>query len=228
MIQRKYVRESGRDYALRVLKERIIVLDLAPGSMVSENELAAEMGLSRTPVREALIELSKVQIVQIYPQKGSSIALIDYALVEEAQFVRQVLECAVTALACHMASPADLRKLEQNLKLQQFCLDNQDNDQLMALDNAFHSDLFRIARKPLGYTLMDNLQIHFDRVRRMALTTVKQSHVVEDHQAILAAIAQRDEETAREKMTQHLSRYRVDEGALRQRDPGYFAETQGS
>ena len=51
-------RETGRDYALRTIKENIIRLELAPGSMVSENELAAAMGLSRTPVREALIELS--------------------------------------------------------------------------------------------------------------------------------------------------------------------------
>ena len=58
-------RESGRDYALRTIKENIVSLELAPGSQISENALAAEMGLSRTPVREALIELSKVEIVEI-------------------------------------------------------------------------------------------------------------------------------------------------------------------
>ncbi len=52
-------RETGRDYALRMIKDNIIRLELAPGSLISENELAAEMGLSRTPVREALIELSR-------------------------------------------------------------------------------------------------------------------------------------------------------------------------
>ena len=61
-------RETGREYALRVLKENIINLGLAPGSQISESELSSEMGLSRTPVREALIELSKVKIVEIYPQ----------------------------------------------------------------------------------------------------------------------------------------------------------------
>ena len=52
-------RETGRDYALRTIKDNIIHLELAPGSMVSENELAAAMGLSRTPVREALLELQR-------------------------------------------------------------------------------------------------------------------------------------------------------------------------
>ena len=84
-------RETGRDYALRTIKDNIIHLELAPGSMVSENELAAAMGLSRTPVREALIELSKVKIVEIYPQKGSAVALIDYDLVAESRFMRKVL-----------------------------------------------------------------------------------------------------------------------------------------
>ncbi|UQT49404.1 GntR family transcriptional regulator [Flavonifractor plautii] len=54
-----------------MLKDNIVRLELKPGSLVSENELAAEMGLSRTPVREALIELSKVKIVEIYPQRGA-------------------------------------------------------------------------------------------------------------------------------------------------------------
>ena len=58
-------RETGRDYALRTIKDNIIKLELAPGSPVSENELAAELQLSRTPVREALIELSKVKVIEI-------------------------------------------------------------------------------------------------------------------------------------------------------------------
>ena len=96
-------RETGRDYALRTLKDNIVRLALKPGSLVSENELAAEMGLSRTPVREALIELSKVKIVEIYPQRGSAIALIDCHMVEEAGFMRRVLECAVIELDCMLA-----------------------------------------------------------------------------------------------------------------------------
>ena len=77
------MRETGREYALRNLKDNIIHLELKPGSMVSENELAAQMGLSRTPVREALMELSKVRLVDVYPQRGSAVALIDYDLVED-------------------------------------------------------------------------------------------------------------------------------------------------
>ena len=62
--------ETGRDYAMRVLKDNIIRLELEPGSIISDRELAAEMSLSRTPVREAFLELAKVKIVEIYPQRG--------------------------------------------------------------------------------------------------------------------------------------------------------------
>ena len=75
-------RESGRDYALRNIKENIVNLELAPGSQISENELADELGLSRTPVREALIELSRVGIIETHPQRKSTVSLIDCDLVE--------------------------------------------------------------------------------------------------------------------------------------------------
>ena len=70
-ISERLPRESSRDYALRIIKDNIISLRLEPGSQISENELATEMGLSRTPVREALIELAKVKIIETYPQRKS-------------------------------------------------------------------------------------------------------------------------------------------------------------
>ena len=90
-------RETARDYAFRMIKDNIIRLELEPGCLISENELAAELGLSRTPVREALIALSRARVVEITPQKRSIVAPIDETLVEEARFVRDVLECAVVA-----------------------------------------------------------------------------------------------------------------------------------
>ena len=70
----RHPRENGRDYAMRVIRDGIISLELEPGSVISDRELATEMNLSRTPVREALLELAKVKIVEIYPQRGSIVA----------------------------------------------------------------------------------------------------------------------------------------------------------
>lgn len=219
----RYPRETGREFALRVIKNNIIRLELEPGSHVSEKNLADEMGLSRTPVREALIELAKGGIVEIYPQRGSVVALIDYSLVEEARFMRSVMENAVVRLVCEMASPEDILKLGENLKLQEFYLDSTDTGRLMELDDEFHKLLFDIAQKSQSYLLMQNLTLHFDRVRNMALSAVKELKIVQDHQAIVEAIRQRDAEKAGELMEIHLSRYKIDEEAIRRKyDARYF------
>lgn len=218
----RYSKETGREYALRMLKDNIIHLDLIPGSMLSENELSAEMHLSRTPVREALIELSKVKIVEIYPQKGSAVALIDYNLVEEARFMRNVLECAVVELACKMAGKEAVMELKENVKLQEFYLENRSPEKLLKLDDEFHQLLFHITGKNQVYQLMDSITIHFDRIRSMSLIAVKDLKTISDHQAIVEAIAAKDGAMAKELMEKHLSRYKIDEEALRKEYPGYF------
>ncbi len=218
----RILKETGREYALRMLKDNIIHLDLIPGSMLSENELSAEMSLSRTPVREALIELSKVKIVEIYPQKGSAVALIDYDIIEEARFMRNVLECAVVELACKSPSKEDLLKLQENVRLQEFYMENRTSERLLELDNEFHQMLFHMTGKDQVYQLMDSITIHFDRIRSMSLEAVKELKLVSDHQAIVEAIIAQDSNKAKTLMEKHLSRYKIDEKALREKYPGYF------
>ena len=215
-------RETGRDYALRNIKENIVNLELAPGSQISENELAAEMGLSRTPVREALIELSRVRIIEIHPQKKSTVPLIDYDLVEESRFMRNLLECAVVELDCEMAGPVDLERLSANIRLQKFYLDNYYTNELMTLDNQFHGILFEVAKKTQIFALMQNITIHFDRVRSMALSTVKNTKIVQDHESIFLAIQEKDPQRARELMEIHLNRNKIDAADIRAAYPQYF------
>lgn len=216
------LKETGREYALRMLKDNIINLDLIPGSMLSENELSAEMNLSRTPVREALIELSRVKIVEVYPQKGSAVAFVDYELVEEARFMRDVLEGAVVELVCKMASDKDIENLKENVRLQEFYMENRSPKKLLELDNEFHRMLFHITSKDQVYHLMDSITIHFDRIRSMSLTVVKDLKTISDHKEIVEAIALKDPDTAKKLMEKHLSRYKFDEEALRREYPGYF------
>lgn len=223
IIPERKEKESGRDYALRTLKENIIDLELAPGSMVSENELSAQMGLSRTPVREALIELSKVKIVEIWPQRGSAIALIDYDLVEEAQFLRKVLECAVAELCCGMAGEEDLYLLRENIARQKLYEGSgATNARFLTLDNDFHALLFRIAKKSEIHAMMGSLAIHFDRVRNLTLKDVNVRNVIRDHEELVAAVEAGDGAEARRIMDLHLSRFRVAEKQVRDRFPQFF------
>lgn len=216
-------KETARDYAFRTLRKNIVNLKLQPGSMVSEKELADEMGISRTPTREALIELSKSQIVDILPQKGSYISKIDYNLVDEARFMRLVLENAVVETVCDVATEEDHRILLQNISMQEIYLNSSSFRQFFQLDNEFHEQLFIIARKTQIYHLMDSMMIHFDRVRMLRLLTDKEvQELLDDHRAILDAIMRKSKIEAGALMTSHLSRYKVDEELIRRDYPDYF------
>ena len=215
-------RESGRDFALRVLKDNILQLELAPGSMVSENELAAQMGLSRTPVREALMSLAKVKLIEVYPQRGSAVAPIDYELVEEATFMRGVLDASVVELACEMASDEQKVALEENVALQERYLTEGRMEALMQLDNELHQMLFAIAHNEQTWEMLSGFTVHFDRVRRMALDAPRNDRNVADHRAIVQAVVAGDKAEARRAMELHLSRYRVDEELLRERYPASY------
>lgn len=216
-------RETAREYALRVIRYNIVMLDLKPGSSISENELAGELGISRTPVREALIELGRTSVVETYPQKGSSISLIDFTLVEEAVFLRQVLEKSIVELACDLADEKDILKLEENVNLQEFYLNNNSMERLIKLDNKFHSDLFRICHKERICEMMQNMMIHFDRVRTLNAEPLKSNKIIGDHRALVDAIRNKDKQLADEIIVKHLLRYKLDQDELMNKYPEYFA-----
>ena len=111
--------ETARRYAYRAIKNRIISLDLKPGAPFNDMEFAAQLGVSRTPVREAVIQLGEEsRIIEIFPQKGMRIALIDVELVEEARSLRTLLEKSMARMACDMAGEEDIRWLSENVRLQ--------------------------------------------------------------------------------------------------------------
>ncbi len=214
--------ETAREYALRILKNNIISLELKPGGSISENELAKELGISRTPIREAIIDLHNAHIVEIFPQKGSYISLIDSNLVEESRFLREVLDIAVIRLACQIATAEDIAKLEENVKLQEFYLSNYDSNKIMELDNEFHKMIFTMTKKDSIYAMKNTIMIHFDRVRVLSLVCVKDTKIVMDHKMMLEAIKNKDEDAAVELVKKHLSRYHIQEEELREQYSEYF------
>ncbi|HKM21913.1 MAG TPA: GntR family transcriptional regulator [Lachnospiraceae bacterium] len=221
-ITNKLAGETARDYAFRMLKENIISLELKPGSSISENELARELGISRTPVREAIIDLNKALIVEIYPQRGSYIALIDGDLVEESRFMRKVLDTAVIELACSMATKEDIALLEDNVKLQEYYLQNVAADKILELDNEFHKMIFSMTKKERIYAMKSTLMIHYDRVRTLSMVAVKDMKIVNDHRMMLEAIRHHDPVQASQLVEKHLNRYQIDEAEIRKKYPEYF------
>ena len=221
-ITEKVSGETAREYAFRIIKNNIVSLELQPGSSISENELSKELGVSRTPIREAIIDLNNALIVEIYPQRRSYISLIDSDLVEESRFLREVLDTAVIELACDVATEADLTKLEENVKLQEFYLENFVPDKIMELDNDFHKTIFTITKKERIYAMKNTMMLHFDRVRTLSLVSVKDIKIVNDHRLMLEAIKNKDAVSAAALVKKHLSRYRIEEEELREKYPTYF------
>ena len=214
--------ETVREYAFRAITENIISLDLAPGTAISENEIAWFLGISRTPVRESIQELHKAAIIEIYPQRGSYVSLIDNQYVEEAVFLRTVLDKAVIEEACDMATPEDIAAMEENIALQEFYLSNNATEKIYELDNAFHKMIYTCSKKEIIHEMRKTIMIHFDRVRSLAMIAVKDTKIVNDHKLMLKAIKEKDKETAKELVEKHLNRYRVDQEALLKAYPQYF------
>ena len=218
----KYPKETARDYALRVLKGNIISLQLQPGTAISENELASEIGISRTPVREAIIELAKAYLIEIYPQRGSFVSLIDPKMVEEARFLRRVMDTAVIEEVCDVCDEEGIRLLEENVELQEYYLSKDMTEKIFDLDNKFHRDIYVVAKKDIIYDIHSTLMIHFDRVRNLSVVTVKNYGIVGEHRAMVEAIKAKDKEEASRLVANHLNHYHVDEKEIKSRRPEFF------
>ena len=219
----KYAKETNRDYALRAIRDNIIKLQIKPGSMISEQDIAEELNLSRTPVHEAMQELSKTKIIEIFPQKGSKVSLIDMTLVDEAVFMRSTIEAALTEEACTKATSQDILALEENVNLQEFYLSNNSLDKIMDLDNSFHETMYRITNKMQCFYMVKLMNIHYDRFRELRLHSSNPQSIINEHKEILTAFKAKDCAKVKELILKHLNRLYIDEKDIRQKYPDYFA-----
>lgn len=219
----KLTRESAREYVIRILKQNIVNNVLEPGQMISEKEIAEELNVSRTPVREALIRLAQEQLVEIFPQKGTIISLIDLDLVEEARFLRYTLETAVIRLACQIDLGPYLMELEENLTMQGFCLKTQNYTKLLTLDNLFHRLIFTACKKEWTYSLIEVMNVHFNRVRMLRLTSsIDLEQVIEEHRQLFIAIRAKDGDKGEAIMKAHLTSVIIQQKILKAQYPKYF------
>lgn len=220
----KLKNESNRDYAFRVIKDNIINLEIKPGIMISEQEIAEELNISRTPVHEALQELSRTKIVEILPQKGCMVSLINMNLVNEAVFMRLTIESAVTQEACKLATEKDIEDLEENVILQDFYKTSGNFEKIMDLDNRFHEKMYQISDKMQCLYMVRLMNIHFDRLRELTLETGVTERIVDDHKGILKAIKEKNPEAAKKILEIHLNHLYIDQKEIRKKHPDYFAE----
>ncbi|MGG6314169.1 GntR family transcriptional regulator [Paenibacillus macerans] len=208
------------------LKERIVTLELPPGTALSEKEMSVAFHVSRTPVRESFVRLAQEGLVLVLPQRGTRVSLIDPELVEEARFMREQLERAVIRLACEKFPEEGLAALADNLKRQQDSIKRHDNHAMFALDEEFHRLLFGGCRKQGTWDVIQQMNAHLNRTRVLWLTTDPHwENLYEQHQAMYEAVAAQDAERADRLMKEHLQLSISNLPVLQERYPGYFLNT---
>jgi DNA-binding GntR family transcriptional regulator len=212
-----------RDRIYLTLREAIISTELAPGQKLSENELAGELGVSRTPVREALARLRDERLVAIVPQLGTFVTLISPAAVADAEFVREALECAAIARTTPLITVEGLEELQWNLAAQEQACSNRNDRSFVRLDEDLHQRLCDASGHSIAWVLSRRANGHLDRVRRLSLPDAEYlDEMVAQHREIVAAVAEGDAGAAEAAMREHLRAVAAKVPELQQRHPDFF------
>jgi GntR family transcriptional regulator, rspAB operon transcriptional repressor len=223
--QIKTLRVSTRDFSYEKIKEKIMNLELEPGTKISEKELADELNVSRTPVREAFMKLAQEELLDIVPQSGTTVSRINLNYVEEGRFIRERIEKEIVALACHELSDDYLFQLESNIAMQQLILGkhNQNHIKLFDLDEEFHRILFQGCGKIRTWKMLEQLNSHFNRLRVLRLSSdLDWNNIISQHKEIYELITRKEEEKVKEKMEEHLKLVVIEKNLLNDRYPHYF------
>ena len=204
------------------LRGAIVRGDLFPGAQLSENALAAAMGVSRTPIREALARLRDDRLVEIVPQLGTFVARISEQGVADAQFIREALECAAIRHATQLATSDDIADLEANLEDQGRPGKAGDLEAFYLLDDAFHRGLTDLSGHPTVWSVSERAKSHLNRVHRLSLGMPDYLGDMVLEIGVLDAVAAHEPDAAEDALRHHLRMVLKELPTLRRRRPDYF------
>jgi GntR family transcriptional regulator, rspAB operon transcriptional repressor len=214
---------SIRDYVHDTLKKQIMELKLEPGRFISEKDIIEMLQVSRTPIREAFVQLSQEELIETIPQKGSFISLIDLKLVEESRFVRETLEKAIVRQACEILKSEQVLQLQNLISLQELCVEEKNFERLFELDEAFHKTIIVGCGKTRTWGMLQQLNSHYNRIRLLRLAVNYDWQIIlSEHNAITRAIREKNPDAAEQAMGEHLSRVNFEKEELREKYPSYF------
>jgi DNA-binding GntR family transcriptional regulator len=222
---REHSTTSARVQAYAALRAAIITAELAPGRQLSENELAARLGVSRTPIREALVRLRDERLVEIVPQLGTFVTRISSPAVADAQFIREALECACVRRSAELATEDDVASLEDNLRAQERARDHDDFDAFYLLDDAFHQALCDLSEHHAVWPVSQRARGHLNRVRRLSMPVPSYlAEMIEQHRRVISAVADHDCDGAEALLRDHLRNVLQAVPRIRAQHPGFFEE----
>ena len=214
---------AARIYA--ELRAELVSLQRRPGDPIIEAEIARAYGVSRTPVREAILRLSDEGLVEIFPQSGIFVSRIPLAALPEAIIVRRSLEETTTRMATERASASQILSLHAILERQREAEVAADREAFHQADEAFHAAIADIAGHPGIWKLILQVKVHVDRFRWLTLPQRgRMAEVIAEHEAVMAAIEARNPASAGAAMARHLERLLADISATQHNNPEFFDE----
>jgi DNA-binding GntR family transcriptional regulator len=207
------------------LRDRILRADLPPGAPLSDLEVAAELGISRTPVREAILRLQLEGLLDVVPQVGTFVARLDRQAIDDALFAREQIECGALATVVAPLEPSALARLRSCLGEHRAAIDAGDHEATMAADDRFHWLLLCVAGRPGVWPIVRDVRDQLRRVRALALPRLRSgSDALAQHRRVVDALARGDVAGAVDLLRDHMSANGSVVARLAQLHPGYFTE----
>lgn len=194
-----------RDVVFNTLRRAIITGEFAPGERLMEISLANRLGVSRTPVREAIRKLELEGLVIMIPRKGAQVAKITEKSLRDVIEIRCVLEEFAASLACERITPEGRENLKDAHENFVEAVKNGDILDIVEKDERFHDAIFQATSNERLITIINNLREQFYRYRMEYVKDIEQHSVlVNEHELLLRAIYDGDSETAKRIMRTHL------------------------
>ncbi|MEF2967562.1 GntR family transcriptional regulator [Paenibacillus sp. M1] len=214
---------SLNDVTYNKIKEDIMNMTLEPGMDVSVQKLSERYGVSRTPVREAVVRLQQSGLVEIYPQRKTVVSKIDLQRVREEWFIRTSLESAVVDEFIRKCSELVADTMQELINKQKKYLDRKFFIEFYHKDNRFHQLIFETAGESLAWYTIEEVASHFNRICLLygKMEGARQSHI-RQHENMVAAIRRRDAEGLRQAVTEHSGSLLEQVNSMSKQYPQYF------
>jgi GntR family transcriptional regulator, rspAB operon transcriptional repressor len=223
MVEKLQISAAERCY--RILSRKIVSLELKPNESVGEQALAEMLGVSRTPVRDALSRLSNEGLVDLRARSGGIVSPIRPEAVRNAQFVRENLEAAIIAEAANQNNQRILLAIRQTLEEQKLAISENSSSVFYLADERMHYLFCCLAGREGVWNFIADSKKHMDRVRRISVQNGHLDELISDHYDLVDAVATGKAALAQELMRSHLSRVLLNIEEYAERFPQYFEIT---
>ncbi|MBI1173456.1 FCD domain-containing protein [bacterium] len=190
-----------------IMRNAIVNLHLAPGSNINEKLICEQLGISRTPLREAILQLQAENLVSVVPNSGTYVSRIDLQSVFDGQLVRDALELKVVRLAANKMTTQFERVLDFNMHQQRRMAQDLDYDAFYELDEQFHTLICEFGASLYIWKIINGAKAQLDRVRRLSFPLPSHLDVVlQEHTAVVEGLVAHDADRAEAAMKDHIDR----------------------